>query len=156
MLTSADLAAFITRHGIAAEIVKLPTHTPTVEAAAWVLGVSTSQIVKSLVFLVDGRPILVIANGTARVDVKKIAAHFGVGRKRARLADADTVLAVTGYLAGAVPPFGHKQPLPALLDPGVLAQSEVYAGGGDIDALLHITPDELRRVTGAQLVSVAG
>lgn len=156
MLTSADLAAFIARQGIAAEIVKLPAHTPTVEDAAQALGVSTDQIVKSILFLVDGRPVLVIANGTARVDVKKTAAHFGVGRKRVRLADAVTVLAVTGYLAGAVPPFGHKQPLPTLLDPGVLAQSEVYAGGGDIDALLRIVPDELRRVTEAQLVSVVG
>jgi len=156
MLTSTDLAAFIAQEGIAAEIVKLPVHTPTVETAAQALGVDSAQIVKTVVFLVDSRPYLVIANGTTRVDTRKIATHSGVGRKRVKLANADAVLAITGYLAGAVPPFGHKHPLPALLDPGVLTQPVVYAGGGDIDALLRITPDELRRVTGAQLVLVSG
>ncbi len=154
MLTSADLAAFIAREGIAAEIIRLPSHTPTVETAAQALGVGTEQVAKSLLFLVDGRPYLVIGYGTGRVDVKKIAAHFGVARKRVKLADAGTVLAITGYLAGAVPPFGHKQPLPTLLDPGILSLPALYAGGGDLNAMLRIAPAELQRVTAAQIVPV--
>lgn len=153
-LTSADLAAVIARQGIAAEIIKLAAHTPTVEAAAQALGVETQVIAKSLLFLVDGRPYLVIGHGVGRIDVKKIADYFAVGRKRVKMADAETVLAITGYVAGAVPPFGHRQPLPTLLDAGVLALPEIYAGGGDINAMLRIAPAELRRVTHADVVSV--
>jgi Cys-tRNA(Pro) deacylase len=153
-LTSADLAAAIAQQDIAAEIIKTPAHTPTVETAAEALGVETQQIAKTLLFLVDGRPYLVIGYGVGRVDVKKIADHFGVGKKRVKMADAETVLAITGYIAGSVPPFGHRQPLPALLDPGIVAQPEIYAGGGDINAMLRIAPEELRRVTAADVVSV--
>ena len=82
-LTSADLQAFIERHQIAATILHLTAETPTVPAAARALGVETEQIIKTLVFLVNQTPFLAIANGTQKVDRRKLAAHFGVGAKRA-------------------------------------------------------------------------
>jgi prolyl-tRNA editing enzyme YbaK/EbsC (Cys-tRNA(Pro) deacylase) len=72
-----------------------------------------------------------------------------VGRKRVKLADAETVLNITGYPVGAMPPFGHRRPLPTLMDKRVLRQTEVYAGGGQIDALLRISPEAIFRVTSA-------
>ena len=57
-------------------------------------------------------------------------------------------------MAGAVPPFGHKQPLPTLLDPGILSLPVLYAGGGDLNAMLRIAPAELQRMTAAQIVPV--
>ncbi len=154
-LTGADLQQFIDAHGIAATILPLDAHTATVEDAARALKVATEQIIKSLVFLNDGNPLLVINNGMARVDRKKLAGFLGVGRKRVKFASADQALEMTGYVVGSMPPFGHRHKLPTLVDPAVTRLEVVFGGGGDLDAMLRVTPAELLRVTGAQVVSVA-
>jgi prolyl-tRNA editing enzyme YbaK/EbsC (Cys-tRNA(Pro) deacylase) len=118
--------------------------------------VREEQVIKSLVFLVDGQPRLVIANGTGRVDDRLIARHFEVGRKRVKMARPDEALAITGYVVGAMPPFGHKLRLPAIVDPGVVAQDVIFGGGGEVNAMLRLTSQELLRVTGAETVRVTG
>jgi prolyl-tRNA editing enzyme YbaK/EbsC (Cys-tRNA(Pro) deacylase) len=150
-LTSADLEHFIEARGVAAEILRLPHHTPTVDDAARALGVDPVQIVKSLVFMRDDAPVLVITNGPARVDRRRLAAALGVGRQRARFATPEQALAITGYVVGSMPPFGHRRPLTTLVDPGVAAQPLVYGGGGDVNAMMRLTPAELLRVTGGVL-----
>ncbi len=154
-LTPTDLAAYIAAHGIAAEIVPMAVETPTVPAAAAALGVEPGQIIKSLLFLVRDRPVLVIASGETKVDRGVVAGRYGVGKKQVKLADAATVLQLTGYPAGGVPPFGHPQPLPTLLDRAVAKWNVVYGGGGDDHTLLRIAPGELARVTGAGWVTLA-
>jgi prolyl-tRNA editing enzyme YbaK/EbsC (Cys-tRNA(Pro) deacylase) len=154
-LTPTDLAAYIAAHGIAAEIVPMAVETPTVPAAAAALGVEPGQIIKSLLFLVRDRPVLVIASGETKVDRGVVAGRYGVGKKQVKLADAATVLQLTGYPAGGVPPFGHPQPLHTLLDRAVAAWEVVYGGGGDDHTLLRIAPGELARVTGAGWVTLA-
>jgi prolyl-tRNA editing enzyme YbaK/EbsC (Cys-tRNA(Pro) deacylase) len=160
-MNDADLEAFLTRHGVVGNIVRLPAHTPTVETAAQAMGTTVQRIAKSLLFLLEqgeagAEPLLVIANGTARVDYRSVAGSVGLARKRVRLADAATVESVTGYPVGGVPPLGHPRPLRTLIDRRVLAESEVYAGGGALHALLRIAPAEIVRVTGAQTVDVVG
>jgi prolyl-tRNA editing enzyme YbaK/EbsC (Cys-tRNA(Pro) deacylase) len=161
MLTSRDLQRFINENHIAAEILPMAHDTPTVPDAARALGVSQQQIIKSLVFLVAesnagvARPVLVIANGARKVDERLVAGHLGVGRKRVKLARPEQALAITGYIVGAMPPFGHQTRLRTLVDPGVVAQPEVYGGGGEINAMLRLTSRELVRVAGAEVVSVA-
>jgi Cys-tRNA(Pro) deacylase len=154
-LTGADLQQFIDAHGIAATILPLEAHTATVSDAARALNVATAQIIKSLVFLTDGNPLLVINNGMARVDRKKLAGFLGVGRKRVKFASADQALEMTGYVVGSMPPFGHRHKLKTLVDPAVTTLEVVFGGGGDLDAMLRVTPKELLRVTGAEVVSVA-
>ena len=149
------LADFIAKNAIAAEIVPVAVETPTVPAAAAALGVSPAQIIKSLLFLVRDQPVLVIASGETMVDRGILAARFGVGKKQIKLADAETVLRLTGYPAGGVPPFGHPAPLPTLLDRAVLAWDAVYGGGGDDRTLLRVAPGELARVTGAEWIELS-
>ena len=108
-MTSADLRKFIAAHHIDATILHLNAHTSTVSDAARELGVDTDQIIKSLVFMIEDRPLLVINNGTARVDRKKLATLLGVGRKRVKFASAEQALAITGFVVGSMPPFGHRQ-----------------------------------------------
>jgi len=153
-MDTADLSAYLRQHGIAGEVIVLPEHTPTVETAARVVGTTVERIVKSILFLAEATPLLVIASGTHRVDYKRVAEYIGFSRKRVKMADAPTVLEVTGFPVGAVPPFGHKTRLRTLVDVQVLAQPEVYAGGGAIDALLRITPAEIVRATSAETVNV--
>ena len=154
-LTIDDLQQFIDTNVITATIMPLATHTTTVSDAARALAVDTAQIIKSLLFLVNGDPLLVINNGTARVDRRKLAAYLGVGRKRVKFASAEQALAITGYVVGSMPPFGHRQPLKTLVDPAVTRLDTVYGGGGALDAMLRLTVAELLRVTGAEVVAVA-
>ncbi|MCI0372041.1 MAG: YbaK/EbsC family protein [candidate division NC10 bacterium] len=153
LLGEADVARVIGERGIAAEIVHPGEKTPTVEAAAVALHVGTAQIVKSLVFLVDDVPHLVITNGTGRVDARALA--VALGARKARLARPEEASALTGYAVGGMPPFGHRHPLPVLLEARVLEQPVVYAGAGSNGAMLRVRPRELLRATGARLVSLA-
>jgi Cys-tRNA(Pro) deacylase len=154
-MNSEDLQQFIQNHGIQAAILPMRAHTPTVTDAARELGVDTEQIIKSLVFRVEDRPLLVINNGTARVDRKKVAAFLGVGRKRVKFAGAEQALAYTGYVVGSMPPFGHRRKMRTLVDPAVTRLAVIFGGGGDIDAMMRLTPAELLRVTGADVVDVS-
>jgi len=153
-LTWRDLQKFIDEHDIQAEILPMTQDTPTVPAAARALAVREEQIIKSLLFLVDGQPVLVIVNGTGKVDSRRVARHFSVGRKRVKMAKPDQALEITGYVVGAMPPFGHKTRLPTIVDSGVLAQAEIFGGGGEINAMLRLTPQELLRVTEAEVLPV--
>jgi len=147
-----DLQTFIDDQQIKATILPLSEHTLTVGDAARALAVDTDQIIKSLVFHVDGKPLLVINNGLARVDRRKLAAHLDVGRKKVKFASPDTAFALTGFVVGSMPPFGHKQQLPTLVDTAVTKLDIIYGGGGDIDAMMRLTPDELLRVSRAEVV----
>ncbi len=154
ILNSKDLQQFIDAHQIWATILPMDEHTPTVGDAARALGVSTGQIIKSLVFLVQDEPLLVINNGLARVDRRKLAAGLGVGRKQVKFADAEQVLALTGFIVGSMPPFGHKQKLNTLIDPAVLNLDVVFGGGGEINAMMQLTSAELLRATGARVMEI--
>jgi Cys-tRNA(Pro) deacylase len=150
-LTEQDLQDYIDRHGIEAEIMLLPEPTPTVETAAAALGVDPAQIVKSLLFQVDGTYRLVIAGGIRPVKYKKLARLYDVGRRKVRLVPPAQVETVTGYPVGTVPPFGHPQPIPTVADHTVLAHEEVYAGGGAHNGMLRIRVEELLRVVGGKI-----
>lgn len=154
-LGSTALQRFIDHWKVDAEIIPLGAHTATVADAAQALGVDTNQIIKTLVFRCNDETLLVITNGLARVDRKKLAALLGVGRKKVKFASADEALDITGYVVGSMPPFGHRMPLRTFVDPSVMALDTVFGGGGDIDAMMRITPAELIRATGAQTAPVS-
>jgi len=146
-LDSDDLAQYIANLDIQAELVHLAVETPTVSAAAEAVGVSTEQICKSLVFIAEESPVLVIASGNAPVSYKLLAHLLNVNRRKLKIARPDEVLQATGYRVGTVPPFGHPNQLATFVDSGVLEQQILYAGGGSIDTLLKIESKELLRVT---------
>ncbi len=152
---SKELQLFIDTHGIEAVILPMAGHTSTVSEAALALAVETDQIIKSLVFRIQDEPLLVINNGLARVDRRKLATSMGVGRKRVKFASPDQALAVTGFVVGSMPPFGHQQKLRTLIDPAVLNLDSIFGGGGDIDAMMRLTSAELMRVTGAEVTELS-
>lgn len=154
-MNSSDLAQFIKTHGIKAEIVYLPVETPTVAAAADAVNVKPEQIIKSVLFLANGSPVLVVTNGLTRIHRKRLGAVLGMSRRRVKIASAEQVQAITGYAVGAVPPFGHLTRLPTLLDAGVLNESVVYGGGGENNALMQLATDELQQVIEGDVVDIA-
>ena len=146
-----DLRAYMEQHGIAGEILCLDVPTPTVETAAAAVGTQPDQIVKSLLFRVRDGFVLAITCGTMPVEKRVLARHYGVGRKKVDLADAETVQAVTGYSVGSVPPFGHRQTISTFLDFRVLKHKEVYAGGGDGNSLVRLNPEDIQKFTRAEV-----
>lgn len=151
----ADLERFVADQGIRARIVAPGVPTPTVADAAAALGVAPEAILKSLVFLVDGAPHLVVAAGTDRLRYPLLADALVTSRRKIRLAEPEEALAITGFPVGAMPPFGHRTPLPTLVDAAGVARGRVvYGGGGARDALLELSTDDLLAVTGATYVAL--
>jgi prolyl-tRNA editing enzyme YbaK/EbsC (Cys-tRNA(Pro) deacylase) len=152
--TAFDLQAFMDHREIRGEVLFLDVPTPTVEAAAQAVGVKPQQIVKSVLFCVLDQSVLTISCGDQLVERRVIGALYGVSRKRVKLANPEKVLELTGYAVGTVPPFGHREDVRTLLDPRVLDFSEVYAGGGSHNALIRLDPQEIRRITQAEIIDL--
>ncbi len=138
--------------GLNVEIREFSASTRTAEDAARALGVVVGQIVKSLVFLADGHPILALVSGANRVNEAKLAAASGAGR--VFKAAAETVREVTGFPIGGVPPLGHRRALRTFLDQDLLRHDLIYAAAGTPQAVFPLTPQQLLQVTGAQPVDL--
>lgn len=158
MYTAVELNNYIQREGVAAEILFLEMDTPTVAMAAAALAISAEQIVKSVLFLADGRPLLVVASGSARLSYKRLADYLGISRRRLKMASPEEVVTYTGYVVGSVPPLGHKQAIRTIVETAVtqLSQPTIYGGGGNINALMRLTVAELQRVVGAETAVLLG
>jgi prolyl-tRNA editing enzyme YbaK/EbsC (Cys-tRNA(Pro) deacylase) len=149
-----ELKTYIQAHNIPAEIVRLDVPTPTVETAAQAVGTHVEQIIKSILFLADEQPVLAIACGLSHIQRRAIADFLGVGKKRIKLASPEKVLEISGYEVGAMPPFGHRQPLKTVIDQRVLGFNDAYAGGGAENVLLHLNPQDILRATGAKVLDL--
>lgn len=149
-MNSVDLAKFIADNEIDAEIIHLEEATLTVADAAEVMGVQPAQIIKTVLFLADGEPVLVIASGLARIAWKRLADYLGVSRRRLKTGNAEQVQTITGYVVGAVPPFGHREKLRTIVEQSVYEQTVMYGGGGEIDALMRLETAVLRQIVGEE------
>ncbi|MXY02576.1 MAG: YbaK/EbsC family protein [Acidimicrobiales bacterium] len=138
--------------GMAPEILRFPEGTRTAEHAAAAVGCELGQIVKSLVFLCDGEPVLALTSGANRVNTKRLGTLLGGKISRA---DADGVREATGYAIGGTPPFGHAQPLRAVADPALLTYDTVWAAAGTPDTVFELTPGELVKASGAEVAEFA-
>ena len=125
---------------------RFPEGTKTAADAAAAIGVSVGQIVKSLVFSVDGEIVMAYVSGANQLDEKKLAAAAG-GAKCSRV-DADAVRAATGYPIGGVPPFGHSTQLRVFVDPDLLQYDEVWAAAGTWNDNFGANPNDIVRVAG--------
>jgi Cys-tRNA(Pro) deacylase len=132
--------------------VHFPDGTKTAADAAAAIGVEVGQIVKSLIFAVDGEVVLAYVSGANQLDERKLAAAAG-GDHCTRV-DADTVRTVTGYPIGGVPPFGHATPLRVFVDPDLLTHDEVWAAAGTWNDVFGITPDDLVSASGGTVVDL--
>ena len=154
IFTATDLQAYMEKQGILGEILILDVPTPTVEAAAQAVGVQARQIVKSVLFNVLDEAVLTISCGDQLVERRVIGTLYSVSRKRVKLASSEMVLDLTGYAVGTVPPFGHREHLETLLDHRVLEFTEVYAGGGSHNALVRLNPQDILRITQANVIDL--
>ena len=125
--------------GLEVHLKTLDESTATVADAASALGVEQGQIAKSIVFVMDGEPVVVVASGRHRIDQDKVCVALDCAE--GRQASADEVRAATGFAIGGVPPIGHG--LPVVFDSALLDYDVVYAAGGDGNTLFEVAPRQL-------------
>jgi prolyl-tRNA editing enzyme YbaK/EbsC (Cys-tRNA(Pro) deacylase) len=125
--------------------------TPTAAAAAAALGVEVGAIANSLVFTLDGEPVLIMASGGHRVDTAYLSARIGGTLKRA---SAETVRAATGQVIGGVAPTGHPAPLRTWVDASLRDFPQLWAAAGHPHTVFPLTFDQLVELTGGTVVDV--
>ena len=140
------------QRGLELEVREFPKGTRTAEDAARAIGVAVGQIVKSLVFLADGRPVLCLVSGANRLDTAKLAALTGTAD--VRRADADEVARATGFSIGGVPPFGHARPLAVYCDRDLMGYDVIWAAAGTPRAVFPISPHVLVAASGATIADL--
>lgn len=136
---------FLETHGLHDDILTFKESTKTAQMAADAAGCELGQIVKSLVFVVDGRPVVALVAGDRKGDADAIALE--VDGERARFADADTVREATGYAIGGVSPFDLPHDVPVLFDDSLIRFEIVYPAAG--------TPDSMVRMERVRLVELS-
>lgn len=145
---------YLATHAPELGIMEFQESTATAPLAAAAIGCEVGAIVKSLCFVVDGRPVMALVAGDMKVDDGKLAALFGVGRKRVKIADAETVHRMTGFHVGGVSPVAHNEPMPVLIDRTLGRYTTVYAAAGSHHANFAIPLARLVELTGGQLADI--
>ena len=145
---------FLLTKGFSFKVKELPGSTRTAQEAADSIGCTVSQIAKSLVFREKStdRPVLVIASGSNRVDLKKIVLSTGLKLGRA---DANFVKDKVGFAIGGVPPVGHIEPLETLLDIDLKKYSSIWAAAGTPFAVFQLKPQDLAPLTDGKWIDLS-
>lgn len=148
---SARVQAALNAAGVDARIQEFPSSTRTAQEAAATVGTSVGQIVKSLVFLAGGSPVMALVSGVNQLDTQRLATLSGAEISKA---NADAVRQATGYSIGGVPPIGFPAPLPTFIDRDLLQYDVVWAAAGTPRHVFPIAPQELVRITGGQVADL--
>jgi prolyl-tRNA editing enzyme YbaK/EbsC (Cys-tRNA(Pro) deacylase) len=149
----ARVAEVLQRAGIDARVEEFPEGTPTAGAAAKAVGSSRAQIVKSLVFICDGRPTLALVPGDRRADEAKVAA--AAGARHARVARPDEVLAATGFEPGGVAPFPAPGIAQVLMAGELFGHDRVWIGAGSERHMAGLAPTDLAHLTQARTAELS-
>jgi Cys-tRNA(Pro)/Cys-tRNA(Cys) deacylase len=152
--------AALTKAGVPHEVVKFE-HDPrehsfgveAVNALTGAGGIAPEQIYKTLVIAVPTGLAVAIVQASARLSLKAAAAALGVAK--AAIAEPAVVQRTTGYLIGAVSPFGQRKPLPTVLDSSALAWERVFCSAGRRGWDVAVAPQDLIRLTGAVTADIA-
>ncbi len=138
--------------GLDIDVVKLSDSARTAQLAAEAIGTELGSIVKSLVFLADGSPVLVLVAGDRRADPVKLKELLGA--RRVMIAGAERVKRETGFTIGGVPPVGHLRVLPTWVDESLSRFETVYAAAGHPHAVFPISFEALVQLTDGHVADI--
>jgi Cys-tRNA(Pro) deacylase len=144
---------YLTAHGVASQVVQLDKSTRTAPMAAEAIGTELGSIVKSLIFVVDGQTTLALVAGDRRADLDKLSRALEA--QEVRIASAEEVRDRTGFAIGGVPPVGHRQPVPTIIDQSLGRFATVYAAAGSPRAIFPIQFTQLLKLTQGNLADIA-
>ena len=138
--------------GLVVEPRRFPEGAKTAVDAANAIGCEVAQIVKSLIFGVDGEIVLAYVSGVNQLDERKLA--VAAGGLMCRRVDAEVVREATGYPIGGVPPIGHATSLRVFVDPDLLVHEIVWAAAGTWHDVFPLSPLDLVRVSSGLVVEI--
>ena len=136
--------------GLDVDMTTFERPTRTVDEAARAVGCQPAQIAKSIVFVADGEPVVVVASGARKIDSDTLCDVLDCAEVRP--ATPDEVRAATGFSPGGVPPFSHG--LPVVMDQALLDEGVVWAAGGDGNTVFAVDAHKLAECTGATVAPV--
>ena len=137
--------------GLEVQMKKFESPTRTVTEAAEAVGCQAAQIAKSIVFVADGDPVVVVASGAHKIDPDALCQALDCAE--ARPASPEEVRAATGFSPGGVPPFSHG--LPVVMDQALLDEGRVWAAGGDGNTVFEVDAQKLADCIDATIAPLA-
>ncbi|MBQ3283186.1 MAG: YbaK/EbsC family protein [Atopobiaceae bacterium] len=143
--------AYLAERGYGDKVLEFDVSSATVELAAVAVGVEPARIAKTLSFMVDGRAILVVCAGDARVDNPSFKALF---HAKARMLTAEQAQGMVGHAVGGVCPFGVNDGVEVFLDESLRRFETVFPACGSSNSAIELTCDELERLSGGTWVDV--
>lgn len=139
------VAVFLRAAGAESRLEELASDAATAQAAAEAIGCALDQIIKSLVFVSDGKPVLALVPGDRRADPVKVGQ--ATRARETRVAVPSEVVAATGFAPGAVGPFPPPAGVPVLVERTILSSIVVWVGAGSERHMAMVAPPELVRLT---------
>jgi prolyl-tRNA editing enzyme YbaK/EbsC (Cys-tRNA(Pro) deacylase) len=144
--TAARLQERLRERGLDISVVALDGSARTVPEAAAAVGCEPAQILKSLVFVRDGEPVMVLCAGDRRVANKRLGLDP---------ANADQARAATGFSIGGIPPLGHDRELDTLIDTSLRRFDTVWCAAGTPHAVFEVSTAALiEAIPSARMVDV--
>lgn len=137
--------AFFSAYGMADRILEFDVSSATVDLAAQALGCEPCRIAKSLSFLADGKALLIVAAGDAKIDNAKYKAQFGA---KAKMLTPEETESMVGHAVGGVCPFGIREGVPVYLDESLRRFSTVFPACGSSNSAIELTLSELEKYSG--------
>ena len=134
---------YLEERGMGDRITEFDVSSATVELAAAALGCEGKRIAKTLSFLVNGKAILIVAAGDAKVDNAKYKAFFGA---KAKMLTPDEAVELVGHAVGGVCPFAVNEGVKIYLDISLKRFDTVYPAAGSSNSAVRLTPDELAQL----------
>lgn len=139
--------AYLKEKGLLEHVIELEASTATVEEAAMALGVAPGMIAKTMSFLQGEQPVLILTEGTAKVNNRKYKDTF---HTKAKMIPFDQVEQWIGHAPGGVCPFGVKDGVEVYLDESLRQFETVYPAAGNDHSAVRLTIPELEQAAGAR------
>ncbi len=137
--------AYLNTFGVADRVLEFDVSSATVELAALALSCQPCRIAKTLSFLADGRPILIVMAGDAKIDNRKYKAQFGT---KAKMLTPEEVETLVGHGVGGVCPFGVNEGVTVYLDASLRRFETVFPACGSSNSAIELSIPELERYSG--------
>ncbi len=142
-----EAKAYLAGKGYGGRIRIFDVSSATVDLAALAVGTKPARIAKSLTFMVDGKPVMILAAGDAKVSNSKYKAFF---HKKAKMLTREEVHELIGHDVGGVCPFGIKTGVDVYLDVSLQCFDKVYPACGSANSAVELTPTELEELSGCK------
>ncbi len=152
-LTPEHVQSVLDGYDMGLKVIYYEQTTATSQQAADAIGCELGQIAKSMCFIINGQPILIVASGDSFIDDRKLADKFGVGRKKVKSAKPEECIAIYGYAPGGVSPVGHRTPgIPIYIDDALQRFENLWAAAGSANANFGLTLEQLLIITDGEII----